>query len=200
MRYNMTYMSTIADQIIRIRTPKPKYPILRELNNRFSPRHYSSEQIPLPDLHRIFEAARWVPSGYNSQPWYFYWTKNKSSTFEKLLTTLPDFNSWAQTASVLVVACYIEKGENGHNEFAVYDLGASVLALVLQAQHLGYYARQMGMFDKKKVKQIIKTKEYEEPYVIIALGKLGNYTKASKDIIQRDLTSTPRKTDFAKHI
>lgn len=193
-------MSTISDQVIKIRRPQPKYPILRELSNRFSPRHYSKDQIPLADIQRVFEAARWVPSGYNSQPWYFYWTRNGSSTFDRLLITLPDFNSWAQTASILVVACYVEKGEKGHHEFAVYDLGASVLALVLQAQHLEYYARQMGIFDKKKVKQIIKTKEYEEPYVIIALGKLGNYAHASEDIIKRDLTSTPRKTDFTKQI
>lgn len=193
-------MSNIIDQIIKIRTPKPQYPILPELSERFSPRHYSNEEIPLSDINRIFEAARWVPSGYNSQPWHFYWTRNTSRTFRKLLATLPDFNSWAQTASVLVVACYIEKGERGRNEFAVYDLGAAVLAMVLQGQHLGYHARQMGLFNKRKVKQIITSKENEQPYVILALGKLGDYTRTSKDIIQRDLTATPRKTDVAKMV
>lgn len=101
---------------------------------------------------------------------------------------------------MLIVACYIEKNERGRNEFAVYDLGAAVLALVLEGQHLGYYARQMGIFDKEKVKQIIKAKDQEEPFVIIALGRLGNYAKASEDIIQRDMISAPRKTDFAKKI
>ncbi len=193
-------MSTIIDHVKKIRTPKPKYAILQELSERFSPRHYSNEEIPLADINRIFEAARWAPSGYNAQPWYFYWTKNNSRTFETLVTALPKFNVWAQTASVLVVACYIKRGEKGHNTFAVYDLGAAVLALVLQAKNLGYYARQMGVFSKKKVKHIIRSKENEQPYVILALGKLGDYTRASRDIVQRDLTPTPRKTDVAKMI
>lgn len=190
----------MADRVMKIRKPKPKYPIFRELSDRFSPRHYANEQIPIADIHSILEAARWVPSARNAQPWYFYWTQNESSAFDALIATLPDFNTWAKTASVLVVACSIEKNERGHNEFAVYDLGAAVLALVLQGQHLGYYARQMGIFNKEKVKQIVKAKDQEEPFVIIALGRLGNYAKASEDIIQRDMTSTPRKTDFAKKI
>lgn len=119
-------MPTIVDQVMKIRKPKPKYPILRELSDRFSPRHYANEQIPIADIHSILEAARWVPSGRN--------------------------------------------------------------------------ARQMGIFNKEKVKQIIKAKDQEEPFVIIVLGRLGNYAKASEDIIQRDMTSTPRKTDFAKKI
>ncbi len=193
-------MPTIGNQVIKIRKPKPKYPILRELSDRFSPRHYANEQILIADIHSILEAARWVPSGHNAQPWYFYWAQNGSSSFDTLIATLPDFNTWAKTASILVVACYFEKNERDHNEFAVYDLGAAVLALVLQGQHFGYYARQMGIFDKEKVKQIIKAKDQEEPFVIIALGRLGNYAKASEDIIQRDMASTPRKTDFAKKI
>lgn len=65
-------MSTISDQVIRVRKPKPKYPILRELSGRFSPRHYVNKQIPIADIHSILEAARWVPSARNAQPWYFY--------------------------------------------------------------------------------------------------------------------------------
>lgn len=193
-------ISTIINQITQKRKPKPNYPILQELSKRFSPRHFSNEQIPEITMDKIFEAARWVPSGYNSQPWFYYWTRSGSSVFNKLLMTLPDFNAWAKTAAVLIIACYIERGKEKENEFAIYDLGASVLALILQAQHLGYYARQMGIFDKKKVKRIIHTKKYEQPYVIIALGKLGDYTEASKGIVQRDLTSTPRKINIAKQI
>jgi nitroreductase len=185
---------------MKIRKPNPKYPILRELSDRFSPRHFANEQIPIADIQSMLEAGRWVPSGRNNQPWYFYWTQNGSPVFNALIGTLPDFNTWAKTASMLVVACSIEKNERGHNEFAVYDLGAAVLAMVLQGQHLGYYARQMGIFNKEKVKQIIKAKNQEEPFVIVALGRLGNYAKASEDIVERDMTPAPRKTDFAKKI
>lgn len=193
-------MITTSDTIIKTRRPKPRHPILKELADRFSPRHFSSYPIPQKDMYTIFEAARFAPSGYNAQPWYFYWCKNGSPAFKKILTSLPNFNSWAKTASVLIMACYLEKGDKGTNEFAVYDLGASVLALVLQAQSLGYYARQMGIFDAAIVKDAVSIEKNQKQYVIIAMGKLGDYSKASEDIIRRDLETKPRKVDIVRKI
>jgi len=193
-------MRITAHDIIRTRKPRPAFLIIKEIADRFSPRHYSSKKIPIKVVRTIFEAARWAPSGYNAQPWYFYWTENSSPTFKKILSSLSDFNLWAKTASILIVACYIKRGEKGKNEFAIYDLGAAVLALILQAQSLGYYARQMGIFDQEKVRQIIGAQNYEKPYVIVALGRLGDYAQAPEDIIKRDLTPTPRKTDLARKI
>ena len=193
-------MVTIANRIVEKRKPKPRYSILQELDKRFSPRHFLNEQISTVVMNKILEAARWVPSGHNSQPWYYYWTQSGSPTFNKLLTTLPNFNEYAKTAAVLVVACYVKRGKKDENEFVIYDLGASVLAMILQAQHLGYYARQMGLFDEENVKRIIHAKKIEQPYVVIALGKLGDYTKATENIIKRDLTPMPRKSNIAKQI
>lgn len=193
-------MSALSDKIIKIRKPNPRYPVFKELGERFSPRYFSGETIPDEDIQRILEAARWAPSARNNQPWLYFWTRKDSKSFRKLLKTLPENNSWANTAAVFIVAFYIYRNEKGYNNFALYDLGASVLALILQAQHLGYYARQMGLFNKNKVKRIIKTKEKATPFVIIALGKFGDYADAPEDINQRDLIPTSRKTDIAKEI
>lgn len=43
--------------------------------NRFSPRFFSQDSIPDKDLETIMEAARFTPSSYNLQPWYFYIAK-----------------------------------------------------------------------------------------------------------------------------
>jgi nitroreductase len=193
-------MSTLANKVIAARKPKPQHPVSREIAERFSPRCFADASIPLADMQKILEAARLAPSARNNQPWYYFWTSNKSDMFDKLLATLPPNNAWAKTAAVFVVAYYIERNEKGYNKFALYDLGASVMSLVLQAQHLGYYARQMGIFNKNKVKKIIPMDENAKPFVIIALGKLGNYENATEDIVQKDLTSSLRKTDIAKQI
>lgn len=193
-------MTGKTKQIVKNREPKPEYEIIPELKTRFSPHLYANEQIPEKDIRKILEAARWAPSARNWQPWYFYWTQNGSSMFKKLLACLSPHNAWAKTAGTLVVACYINNDEKGENPYAQYDLGAAVLAMVLQAKHLGYYSRQMGLFNKDKAKQVIKAKETEFPFIIIALGKIGDYTNAPEEIIQKDLHPSIRKTDFAKKV
>jgi len=38
---------------------------------RWSPRAFSDDEISEAELLSLFEAARWAPSSYNSQPWRF---------------------------------------------------------------------------------------------------------------------------------
>lgn len=172
---------------------------MREIRERFSPRYFSGNPIKEDDLNSIMEAARWAPSGHNHQPWFYFIAKKGTKAYTNIFSTLSTYNqSWAHTAPLLILACAIIKNEHGKNPFAVYDLGLSVMSLVLQAQSLGYYARQMGMFDKEKVKTFVKLKKNMEPFVIIALGSIGNFTKASKLIMDFELDLRPRKTTIAK--
>ncbi len=195
-------MSTISNKaILGVRKPKPRYPVIKEIQKRFSPRFFASEEIPKDDLNAIFEAARWAPSGHNHQPWYFYYANKGTPSYTKLFKTLNDYNqSWAKTAPLLVLACFITKNKDGKNPFAPYDLGAAVISLILQAQSLGYYARQMGLFDKKNVKSLFSLEKNIEPFVIIAVGNIGDYTKAPKHIIDLELDPRPRKEDFAHEL
>lgn len=45
--------------------------------NRRSIRRFKPDPIPDEDVEKIIEAARWAPSGYNSQPWDFLVIKDK---------------------------------------------------------------------------------------------------------------------------
>jgi nitroreductase len=38
---------------------------------RRSMRRYNTDQVPIDNIKKIIEAARWAPSGNNSQPWEF---------------------------------------------------------------------------------------------------------------------------------
>jgi nitroreductase len=189
-------MTSLKD-IIAIHRPKPRYKILPEISSRWSPRFYSDQIIPLHHLKQIFEAARFAPSGHNQQPWHFYYAKKGSQSYQKLFSTLNDYNqSWAKTAPLLILACVETKNKYGINLFAFYDLGAAVISLVLQSRNLGYYARQMGLFDKKTVRNLFKINEDTEPFIIIAMGKIGDYKKAPREIIDLELDPRLRKTDI----
>ena len=47
------------------------HPIDALFLERWSPRAFTGEAVPQADLMTMIEAARWAPSGYNSQPWRF---------------------------------------------------------------------------------------------------------------------------------
>lgn len=193
-------MATLQD-ILKIHKPKPRYPIIREIANRWSPRFYDPALISMNDLKSMFEAARFAPSAHNHQPWYYFYAVKGSNAYRDLFSTLNEYNkTWAVTAPILILACAIVQNEHGENPHALYDLGASVISFILQAQSLGYYGRQMALFDKTKVRKYFRLEKKLEPFIIIALGKVGNYKKASQYILDLERDPRPRKTDFFREL
>ena len=57
--------------VLKIHKPQPKYPVMKEIKNRFSPRFFASKKVKNKDVKTMLEAARWAPSGHNTQPWKF---------------------------------------------------------------------------------------------------------------------------------
>jgi nitroreductase len=49
---------------------------LELVKTRRSIRHYKSDPVPDEDIEKIIEAARWAPSGFNSQLWEFVVVKD----------------------------------------------------------------------------------------------------------------------------
>lgn len=166
--------------------------ILPLLNSRFSPREFLHEPVSQEHCELLFEAARWSPSSYNRQPWFYYYAMQETTGFEKLAKSLVEGNAWAKKASLLILGCYIDSDERGKNSYAQYDLGQSTFSLVIQAQFLGYYSHQMGGFDKKKVKTLLQLHPEHIPHVIIAIGKLN-------DMDKKDLNRT-RKVTLAEKV
>lgn len=192
-------MKITADEIIRIRKPRPNHPIIKEIANRFSPRYFSKDTVKKIDIDTIFEAARFAPSGWNFQPWYFYWTEKGNSFYNRIVSCLTKYNHFAKTAPILIIACFIKKFK-GKKSYYRHDLGAAVMSLVLQAQHLGYYCRQMGQFNKNELKKMLNLNSIHNPFVIIALGKLGDYRNIDEELLKRELELKPRKNDFVKKL
>ena len=189
-----------TDQLINIKKPNLKTNIISVLKNRFSPRVFSEVKIKNEDLEKIFEAARWAPSAFNSQPWFFYYAKKNTPGFQTISNSLTAGNSWAKKAPLLILGCYADKTSHGKNPYATYDLGQAVFSLVVEAQSLGYYVHQMAGFDKDKIKQDIGIKEPIIPHVLIAVGKIGDYEKAEKQIADGDFTKRERKNIISQEI
>jgi nitroreductase len=50
---------------------------LNLVKNRRSIRRFKTDPVPDEYIEKIIEAARWAPSGYNTQPWEFFIIKDK---------------------------------------------------------------------------------------------------------------------------
>lgn len=118
---------------------------------RWSPRAFDGSEIPDTDLMTIFEAARWAPSAFNSQPWRFLYAKRGDENWERFLGLLIPWNQgWAQSASVLV---YIlsdrtpmtgKDGTPQESRTHSFDAGSAWVSLALQATRMGYHAHGMS--------------------------------------------------------
>jgi len=157
--------------------------VMELLKNRWSPNHFLDQTIDQETLQMIFEAARWAPSSYNEQPWFFILaTKDEPAEFEKLLSLLVPGNArWAKTAGALVLSvAKLHFDHNGKpNRHAYHDVGMAVENLILQALGANIYAHQMGGFSIPKAREVFHLPDSVDPVAVIALGYIKNQEKPS---------------------
>src|SRR2546428_13893914 len=80
-----------------------QYPIEEILRRRWSPRSFSDRIVEPEKLQSLFEAARWAPSSFNEQPWYFIVAPKQNLEHARLLSCLAEKNQqWARQAPVLM--------------------------------------------------------------------------------------------------
>lgn len=128
------------------------FPIDPLFLERWSPRAFDGSAVPAEDLATIFEAARWAPSAFNSQPWRFLYARRGDADWERFLALLIPWNrAWAQSASVLVYILsdtlpFIDRktGEPAPSSTHSFDAGAAWACLALQATRMGYHAHGMS--------------------------------------------------------
>lgn len=148
---------------------------------RWSPRAFTGEAIPDADLRTIFEAARWAPSSFNSQPWRILYAKRDTPAFAKFLGLLIEFNqSWAKNAAVLAVLVskktFLPPGKTepvlSHSHSL--DAGAAWGYLALQASRLGYATHGMTGFDIPRAAKELNVPDDYRVELAFALGRIGD--------------------------
>ncbi len=174
-----------------------KFEIHDLLKNRWSPRAFSDQPVESEKLLSLFEAARWSPSGGNSQPWaYLVATKEDGEAHQKLVETLMAGNKvWAVNAPVLVLTlAYINPQRPGAGRYGYYDLGQAVAHLTVQAAELGLHTHQMGGFDGQKARELFDIPADFEPMTVMALGYFGKVADLPEDLRERETAPRSRKS------
>lgn len=166
--------------------------------NRWSPRAFIPEAIDEKTLLSFFEAARWAPSAYNSQPWRFLYARRDTPNWERFLGLLNEFNrGWAQHASALVIVVskttFTAPGatEESPALWHTFDTGAAWAYLALQASISGWHTHAMAGFDQDKTREELKVPEGYDLHAAVAIGKLGDKSTLAEYLQARE-TPSPR--------
>ncbi len=160
-------------------TRQPDHAIDPLFANRWSPRSFTGEGLPLSVLHSALEAARWAPSAFNGQPWRFLVSLRGDAHWDTFLALLNPRNAqWAARASALIVivsAREIERGgEVSTNGSHSFDTGAAWANFAHQALLLGWHTHGIGGFDRALARETLNIPDNFALEAVVALGRLGS--------------------------
>ena len=170
--------------------------LLPAIAHRWSPRAFKETPVSSHDLKLILEAARWAASSSNMQPWRYLVGQKGSETHSKIFSTLVGFNqSWAGKPDVLILGFAEQKdGKGNANRYALYDLGQSVVSLILQATALGLATHSMGGFDHDVARKAFALTEDHILGAVIAVGYQDEPSSITiEQMLQREVAPRERK-------
>ncbi|MEQ8494839.1 MAG: nitroreductase family protein, partial [Gammaproteobacteria bacterium] len=147
-------------------------------------------------LEALFEAARWAPSCYNEQPWYFVLTRRGSTAHAELLESLSTGNrGWAATAPLLVLCVARERfaRDATPNRHAWYDLGQAMGSLLVCASAHGVHAHQMAGFDAERAVRVLQVPEGYAAVAVCALGYRGDSAVLPAGVVEKDPAARERR-------
>jgi nitroreductase len=170
------------------------HPVETLILERWSPRAFTGDSIPHETLMSLFEAARWAPSSYNSQPWRFIYGLHGTPAFDKILGLLVPFNqSWAKNASVLMVAVskttMVAQGTEMPSYSHSFDAGAAWQSLALQATALGWHTHGMVGFDMVRAAADLGVPDGYRVEAAIAVGKQADKAILPVEVQAREVPS-----------
>ncbi len=175
---------------------KADYPIEPLLLDRWSPRAMSGEEVPVEELMRLFEAARWAPSSFNAQPWRALYARRGSKHWSTFLELLVEGNkAWAINAAALVL--FVSRTTFDHNnEPSVshsYDAGAAWLSFALQGFRQGLVVHGMEGFDYERARNELKIPKEFQIEAMAAVGRPGPKGVLSEKLQAKESPNGRRK-------
>ena len=163
------------------------HPIDPSFLERWSARAFNGETVPEAELMTMFEAARWAPSSYNSQPWRYIYALRNTPSWAVLFGLLNEMNqSWAKDAGALVVALskstLLPPGKDREipSYSHSYDAGAGWAYLALQASKLGWTTHAMVGFDMDSAFAKLEVPDGYRVECAIAIGRRGDKSRLSE--------------------
>jgi nitroreductase len=172
------------------------HPAERIFVDRWSPRGFTDEALSDAVLHTFFEAARWAPSSFNSQPWRFLYALRGQPEFDVFLAPLIEFNrGWAQHAAALLYVISKKdftppgKTEPAYSRTHSFDAGAAWANFANQVALGGWAAHGMSGFDVEAATKALGVPDGFVVEIAIAVGRKGDGAKLPPALLDRERPS-----------
>lgn len=180
------------------------HPIDPIFTQRWSPRSFTGEALPEGVLHRGFEAARWAPSGGNSQPWRFIYSTQGSASWAVFNEFLVEANrGWAKNSSALVILLskkdFVWNGETRESSSYSLDAGAAWMSFALQLARDGWATHAMAGFSKEMVREVLNIPDNYSIELMIAVGKAADKSLLPEPLRAREAPSHRLALDTLVH-
>jgi nitroreductase len=181
---------------------QPAHPIDPLFLDRWSPRAFDPAPMAEADLLTLFEAARWAPSAFNSQPWRFLYARRDEEDWPLFLSLLIPWNQqWAHSASALIyvlsdtLPLTDKTGRPSGSHSHSFDAGAAWACLALQATKLGYLAHGMSGIDLDLARAELRVPDRYRIEAAVAVGRAGDPATLSETLRAREAPSDRRPLD-----
>ncbi len=141
--------------------------VLRAIKERRSIRSFKTDPVEPEKIEAILEAARWAPSGKNTQPWRLVvvQSQEKREQLGRLVTQMDMIRTAPVTIAVLLDT---EAGYDRTKD--VQAIGACAQNILLAAHSLGLGACWIGRVKDEQVERVLGAKEHEELMMLIPIG------------------------------
>lgn len=162
---------------------------------RWSPRAFDGTPVTEEDTLTLFEAARWAPSSYNSQPWRFLYARRDTPGWPKFLDLLNPFNrSWAERGGLLIVVVsnpmMQPPGQDPTPSYShSFDAGSAWGYLALQATRMGLQAHGMVGFDTERAAKDLNVPPSFRVEAAIVVGRPGDKSVLPEGLQARESPS-----------
>ena len=154
-------------------TRKNTLAIDEQFVERWSSRQFNGTALTENERAQLFEAARWSPSCFNEQPWFFLLPENPEKHAKFLSLLMEGNRAWVEKAGLLcyqISARHFRHNDKPNHHYA-YDAGAAWMALALRAHSMGLSAHAMAGFDTEKSYSVLGVdKSRYEVLSAIAIG------------------------------
>jgi nitroreductase len=147
--------------------------LLDTIRSRRSVRDFKDEAIPDDVIDALIEAVRWAPSAGNLQSRKFYFVLDEGK--RKQLARAALGQSFVARAPLVIVGCMDRRiasryGDRGVNLYAIQDVAASVMSMMLMASELGLGTCWVGAFNEFDVVESLDLPDHLRPVAIIPIG------------------------------
>ena len=147
--------------------------VLKAIRKRRSIRNFQKKDIDGEIVDKLIDSLIWAPSAGNLQARKFFFIKD-TKLKEKIVSAALD-QEFIAAAPLVIVGCTDNKiskkyGNRGVYLYAIQDVAASIMGMMLVAHENGLGTVWVGAFIEEEVSELLNLPENLRPVAIVPVG------------------------------